>query len=157
MWMMKLMLDRKYKKDTYTIGRLYCDGQFICNTVEDKDRGISDKDSLDKIRKVKVYAKTAIPTGTYKITLDVVSPKFSQKGYYKTFCGGKLPRLLNVKGFDGILIHKGSNADSSAGCIIVGMNTVVGGVTNSQYYFEKLYKMMLDAKNRGEQIEITIQ
>lgn len=78
-----------------------------------------------------MYAKTAIPTGTYKITLDVVSPKFSQKAYYKAFCGGKLPRLLNVKGFDGILIHKGSNADSSAGCIIVGMNTVVGGVTNS--------------------------
>ena len=153
---MKLMLDRKYKKDTYTIGRLYCDGQFICNTVEDKDRGISDKDSLDKIKKVKVYAKTAIPTGTYKITLNVVSPKFSQKAYYKSFCKGRLPRLLNVKGFDGILIHKGSNADSSAGCIIVGMNTVVGGVTNSQYYFEKLYKMMLDAKNRGEQIEITI-
>ena len=156
MKVMKLMLDRKYKKDTYTIGRLYCDGQFICNTVEDKDRGISDKDSLDKIKKVKVYAKTAIPTGTYKITLDVVSPKFSQKAYYKSFCKGKLPRLLNVKGFDGILIHKGSNADSSAGCIIVGMNTVVGGVTNSQYYFEKLYKMMLDAKNRGESIEIEI-
>lgn len=153
---MKLMLDRKYKKDTYTIGRLYCDGQFICNTVEDKDRGISDKDSLEKIKKVKVYAKTAIPTGTYRITLDIVSPKFNQKAYYKSFCNGKLPRLLNVKGFDGILIHKGSNADSSAGCIIVGMNTVVGGVTNSQYYFEKLYKLMLDAKNRGEQIEIQI-
>lgn len=151
-----MMLDRKYKKENYTIGRLYCDEQFICNTVEDKDRGISDKDSLEKIKKVKVYAKTAIPTGTYKITLDIVSPKFNQKAYYKSFCNGKLPRLLNVKGFDGILMHKGSNADSSAGCIIVGMNTVVGGVTNSQYYFEKLYKLMLDAKNRGEQIEIQI-
>lgn len=153
---MKLILDRKYKKDSYTIGRLYCDGQFFSNTVEDKDRGISDKDSLDKIKKVKVYAKTAIPTGTYKITLDVVSPKFNQKAYYKSFCNGKLPRLLNVKGFDGILIHKGSNADSSAGCIIVGLNTVVGGVTESQKYFEKLYKMMLDAKKRGEDVEIQI-
>ena len=157
MKVMKLMLDRKYKKDTYTIGRLYCDGQFICNTVEDKDRGISDKDSLDKIKKVKVYAKTAIPTGTYKITLDVVSPKFSQKPYYKAFCNGKLPRLLNVKGFDGILIHKGSNADSSAGCIIVGKNTVVGGVTNSQFYFEKLYKLLDEAYKKGETIELEIQ
>ena len=63
--------------------------------------------------------------------MGVISPKFSQKPDYKSFCNGKLPRLLNVKGFDGILRHKGSNADSSAGCIIVGMNTVVGGVTNS--------------------------
>lgn len=153
---MKLRLERKYKKETYTIGRLYCDGQFICNTVEDKDRGISDKDSLDKIKKVKVYAQTAIPTGMYKITLDVVSPKFNQKSYYKSFCGGRLPRLLNVKGFDGILIHKGLNANSSAGCIIVGMNTIKGGVTDSQKCFEKLYKMMKEARDRGEDIEIEI-
>jgi hypothetical protein len=63
--------------------------------------------------------------------MDIVSPKFSKKAYYKSFCNGKMPRIMNVKGFEGILIHKGSNADSSAGCIIVGKNTVVGGVTNS--------------------------
>lgn len=67
-----------------------------------------------------------------------------------------MPRLLNVKGFDGILIHKELNADSSAGCIIVGKNTVVGGVTSSQYYFEKLYKLLDAAYKRGESIEIEI-
>ena len=128
---MKLRLDRKYKKATYSIGKLYVDGVYFCDTVEDKDRGLTDKDSLEKIKATKVYAKTAIPTGIYKITMGVISPKFSQKSYYQAFCNGKLPRLLNVKGFDGILIHKGSNAYSSAGCIIVGKNTVVGGVTNS--------------------------
>ena len=153
---MKLKLDRKYKKATYSIGKLYVDGVYFCDTVEDKDRGLTDKDSLEKIKATKVYAKTAIPLGTYKITMGVVSPKFSQKPYYKSFCNGKLPRLLNVKGFDGILIHKGSNADSSAGCIIVGKNTVVGGVTNSQFYFEKLYKVLAEAQLRGEQIEIEI-
>ena len=153
---MKLKLDRKYKKATYSIGKLYVDGVYFCDTVEDKDRGLTDKDSLEKIKATKVYAKTAIPTGTYKISMGVVSPKFSQKPYYKSFCNGKLPRLLNVKGFDGILIHKGSNADSSAGCIIVGKNTVVGGVTNSQFYFEKLYKVLAEAQLRGEQIEIEI-
>lgn len=153
---MKLRLDRKYKKATYSIGKLYVDGVYFCDTVEDKDRGLTDKDSLEKIKATKVYAKTAIPTGTYKITMGVISPKFSQKPYYKAFCNGKLPRLLNVKGFDGILIHKGSNADSSAGCIIVGKNTVVGGVTNSQFYFEKLYKLLAEAQLRGEQIEIEI-
>lgn len=154
---MKLTLDRRYKKDTYSIGKLYVDGTYFCDTVEDKDRGLTDKDSLDKIKATKVYAKTAIPLGTYKVTMAVISPKFSQKAYYKSFCNGRMPRLLNVKGFDGILIHKGSNANSSAGCIIVGKNTVVGGVTNSQYYFEQLYKLLDNAYKRGESIEIEIK
>lgn len=154
---MKLTLDRRYKKDTYSIGKLYVDGAYFCDTVEDKDRGLTDKDSLDKIKATKVYAKTAIPLGTYKVTMGVISPKFSQKAYYKSFCNGRMPRLLNVKGFDGILIHKGSNANSSAGCIIVGKNTVVGGVTNSQYYFEQLYKLLDNAYKRGESIEIEIK
>lgn len=63
--------------------------------------------------------------------MGVISPKFSMKAYYKNFCNGRMPRLLNVKGFDGILIHRGTNADSSAGCIIVGRNTIKGGVTDS--------------------------
>lgn len=153
---MKITLNRKFKKDTYSIGKLYIDGQYFCDTVEDKDRGLTDKDSLDKIKATKVYAKTAIPLGTYKITMGIISPKFSKKAYYKSFCNGRMPRLLNVKGFDGILIHRGSNADSSAGCIIVGKNTVKGGVTDSQYYFEKLYKVLDDAYKRGENIEIQI-
>jgi hypothetical protein len=74
---MKLLLDRKYKKDTYSIGKLYVDGVYFSDTVEDKDRGLTDKDSLDKIKATKVYAKTAIPLGTYKITMGVISPKFS--------------------------------------------------------------------------------
>lgn len=153
---MKLTLKRIAKRDTYTIGKLYVNGEWVADTVEDKDRGLTDKDSLSKIKATKVYAKTAIPLGTYKIAMGVISPKFSQKPYYKSFCNGRMPRLLNVKGFDGILIHKGSNADSSAGCIIVGKNTVVGGVTNSQYYFEKLYKLLDAAYKRGESIEIEI-
>lgn len=133
---MKLLLDRKYKKATYTIGRLYVNGEFLCNTLEDKDRGLSDEDSLDKIKKIKVPSETAIPTGTYKITLNVVSPSFSKKAYYKNFCGGRLPRLLGVKGFEGILIHKGNSDKDSAGCILVGDNTMVGKVLNSQNRFE---------------------
>ena len=74
---MKLKLDRKYKKATYSIGKLYVDGVYFCDTVEDKDRGLTDKDSLEKIKATKVYAKIAIPLGTYKITMGVVSPKFS--------------------------------------------------------------------------------
>ncbi len=154
---MILTLDRKYKKATYTIGKLYINGAYFSDTVEDKDRGLSQADSLEKIKATKVYAKTAIPTGSYKVRMDIVSPKFSKKAYYKSFCNGKMPRIMNVKGFEGILIHKGSNADSSAGCIIVGKNTVVGGVTNSQYYFELLYKKMKEAIDRGEEIILEIR
>lgn len=74
---MKITLNRKYKKATYSIGKLYIDGVYFCDTVEDKDRGLTDKDSLEKIKNTKVYAKTAIPLGTYKIAMGVISPKFS--------------------------------------------------------------------------------
>jgi hypothetical protein len=93
-----------------------------------------------------VKSQTAIPTGTYKVTLGVVSPKFSQKPYYMKFCGGRVPRLLNVPAYEGILIHIGSTEKSSAGCLIVGYNTIKGRVTNSQVAFEKLYSMMRGAK-----------
>ena len=69
------------------------------------------------------------------------------------FCGGRLPRLMNVKGFDGVLIHKGINEKSSAGCLIVGYNTVKGQVTSSQQAFEKLYGLMKKAEH-GISIEI---
>lgn len=153
---MLLTLDRRYKKQDYTIGVLYVNGKFFCNTIEDTDRGLSDSDSIEQILKKKVYAKTAIPTGKYKIPMNTVSPKFSRKEYYRKFCSGRLTRILNVKGFDGILIHRGVNASSTAGCIIVGRNTVKGAVTDSQECFEGLYKLLDEANKQGEIIEIEI-
>ena len=73
---MKLLLKRVFKADTYTIGKLYVDGKYFSSTLEDKDRGLDQKMQIEQINKLKVYGETAIPTGTYKITLDVVSPKF---------------------------------------------------------------------------------
>lgn len=102
---MKITVDRKYKKELYTISNLYVDGTWISNVIEDTDRGLKQTDSVASIKAKKVYAKTAIPSGTYKVTLDFTSPKFSKKEYYKKFCNGKVPRLCNVPGFDGILIH----------------------------------------------------
>ena len=144
---MKLELRRIYNCKTYSIGKLYADGKWVCDTIEDYDRGLSQEMSLDTIRKIKVYRQTAIPIGTYKVTMNVQSPKFAQKPYYKNFCDGYLPRLLNVPGFDGILIHCGSSADSSAGCLIVGFNTIKGRVTDSQKAWEKLMAILRRAKN----------
>lgn len=154
---MNIELRRIAKKATYTIGRLYVDNVYECDTIEDRDRGLTSDMSVEQIRKIKVASQTAIPSGKYKVTINVVSPKFSQKAYYKKACGGKVPRLLDVKGFDGILIHTGRDENSSAGCIIVGRNTVVGKVTDSTTCWERLYRKLQLAHAAGEQLWITIK
>lgn len=144
---MELIVDRKWKKPNYTISNLIINGKWFCNVIEDTDRGLKDTMTLEQIKSIKKPSLTAIPSGKYKVTLDVVSPKFSTNAYYKQVCQGKLPRLLNVKGFEGILIHVGNTEKASAGCLIVGENKVKGQVINSKATFEKLYKELLKDKN----------
>ena len=139
---MKVEIKRIAKKDKYTIGKVFIDGVYICDSIEDKDRGLTQNTPLVEIKKIKVPNQTAIPTGKYQVTLNVVSPSFSKKDYYKKFCNGYLLRILNVPGFDGILMHRGIDQDSSSGCIILGYNTIVGKVTNSQKAFEKVYHLL---------------
>lgn len=154
---MELSINRKYKKDLYCIGELSINGEFFCHTLEDKDRGLTSSMSEEEIKAKKVYGETAIPTGTYKIDMDTVSPKYSKRIFYKTTCKGKVPRLVSVKGFSGILIHTGNTQQDTAGCILVGVNDVKGKVTQSKATFTVLYQRMLDARNRGEEITITIK
>lgn len=153
---MKLRVERRWKKNTYTIGRLYVDGVLFCNTLEDKDRGLKQTDDLESIIKRKVAGETAIPSGTYSVTLNVTSPKYSAVKWYWNLCQGRMPRLLSVKGFDGILIHPGTDNLSTRGCVLVGKNTKVGQLTESRATFEKLYKKMDAAAKRGEYITIEI-
>lgn len=134
---MKLKLERKWKREAYTIGMLYVDGKFFCNTLEDKVRNLP--------AEAKVYAQTAIPYGTYKVVFNW-SPKF----------GRNLPRLLDVPYFTGILIHSGNSAKDSAGCILVGKNTEVGRLTLSRYTSDKLNKLVEQAQKHGEEITIEI-
>lgn len=152
---MELLLDRKYCKEKYTVGRLFIDNVFFSNTLEDKVRDINKNGKFDN-GEYKVYAETAIPYGEYEITLDVVSPKFSKYQFYKEVCNGKLPRLLNVPNFEGVLIHCGSTANNSAGCILVGNNTIKGGLTNSKETFKKLYSILDKANKNNEKITIKI-
>lgn len=144
---MKILLDRFFKGPKYTVGHLYIDGKYFCDTIEDVDRGLLDSMSLSEIKAKKIPSKTAIPRGTYKITLDVVSPKYSKRDYYIKVCKGKVPRILNVKGFEGILLHTGNTEEDSAGCIILGENKVKGKVINSRVTFEKFYKELLKDKD----------
>lgn len=150
---MELRLKRIARKSTYTIGKLYIDGEYFCDTLEDTDRGLRQDMSLAVIRATKRKGITAIPTGRYRVTLGVQSPKFSKKAIYQ-FCNGYLPRLINVPGYEGVLIHVGNTDKDTEGCLLVGRNTQVGKVLESRKTFIALYDRLLGAKN---EIYITIE
>lgn len=157
---MNILLYRKYKKDTYTIGDLYINGLWFCSTLEDKDRNLTQGMGSQTIKNIKVYGKTAIPTGSYSIDMNTVSPRFKSNPFYKEVCGGKLPRFIKVPGFSGILFHVADGARGAElvdGCIGVGENKIKGGLINGKETFIKLYKKLEEAKNRGEKITVTIQ
>ena len=154
---MELILNRIAKRNTYTIGKLYIDNQYFCDTIEDVDRGLTQSMSTTDIAKKKVKHCTAIPTGTYKVDMNTVSPKYSSKTWYMQVCKGKLPRLLNVPGFDGVLMHCGNTANDTSGCIIVGKNTIVGRVTNSRIVFKQLYQKLNEAVKNNQTVTITIK
>jgi len=153
---MKLRVERRWKKSTYTIGILYINGQRFCETLEDKDRGLKQTDGLAAINALKVYGETAIPAGTYTVIMNVTSPKYAAVTWYNNLCGGKMPRLSGVPGFDGVLIHPGNSALDTLGCLLVGKNKVVGGLIQSKDTFKSLYKKMSEAYKKGEQITIEI-
>ena len=157
---MELVVDRKWKKQSYTISNLTIDGKWFCNVLEDADRGLDSSMSIAKISELKKPSITAIPRGTYEITLDVISPKYCTSSFYKQVCNGKVPRLLNVKGFEGILIHVGDGprgADLSSGCLLCGYNKVKGQLREGKEVFKKLYSLLKEAKSRGEKLTITIK
>ena len=154
---MEIVVYRKWKKPDYTVGRLSVDGVFMANTMEDTDRGLDDGMPDWMIRNKKIPNVTAIPTGRYEVDMSTVSPRFSQKQFYMDVCQGKLPRLKNVKGFEGILLHCGVDHSNSSGCILLGLNKVRGKLTDSKETFKKVYALMKEAHDRGETIYITIE
>ena len=139
---MKLRLTRIFLGNTYTIGRLFIDNEYFCDVLEDKVRDFNKDGDLDDLGETKVWGKTAIPYGTYKIIINY-SNKFKRE----------LPRLLNVKGFDGILIHPGNTAEDTHGCLLVGINDSKGRVSKSRITFDKLFAKLKDEKDIS--IEIT--
>lgn len=142
---MRITLKRKFLGDKYTVGDLSIDGKFFCNTIEDTVRELpatcpyTPKGQSCKCKE-KVYAQTAIPAGTYKVTLEY-SPRFKRK----------LPLLHNVPHFLGILIHSGNDETASAGCLIVGNNTIKGKVINSRGTSDKLNTIL------SKETQITIE
>lgn len=141
---MKIVLKRIALRDTYTIGKLYIDDKYICDTVEDKVRDINKNGVFDNGEK-KVYGETAIPYGTYEV-------KWTYSNRFKKY----MPELLNVSNFSGIRIHSGNTAADSLGCIIVGENKAVGKVLNSRATVNKLYPIIEKGCKEGK-VTITIE
>ena len=134
---MELRLKRIAKRDTYTIGRLYIDGEKFCDTLEDRVRDLS--------KEPKIKGQTAIPAGRYHIVLTY-SPRFKRI----------LPLLLDVPQFTGVRIHRGTTAKDTEGCILVGFNREVGKVLDSAVTEQRLMAVLQNAVNKGKQIFITI-
>lgn len=154
---MKLEVKRIYRGPLYTIGHLYIDGKYFSDTLEDPDRGLTQDMALSEILRIKVKGDTCVPYGTYKVNLNIVSPMYSnlKKYPYTAEAKGKMPRIMNVPGFDGILIHAGNTQADTMGCLLVGENKVKGKVINSQATWKKLYPILKKANDKGETITIT--
>lgn len=135
---MEILLQRTNKTNDYTEGKLFVDDVYVCDTIEDCDRGLNQSMSEEEIASKKVYGKTCIPTGRYKVVID-----WSNK------YGKMLIHILNVKGFDGIRIHSLNSAADSLGCIGPGLKTAPGWVSNSRKTYAILHKMVEDGLKNG--------
>ena len=148
---MELILERIAKRKTYTIGRLYIrqqvldeylpgtEDKYFCDTLEPTWR-----DYAHGAHKVK--GRSAIPEGRYAVVISY-SPKFE----------AWLPILLGVPKFEGIRIHAGNCSEDTEGCILVGKNREVGKVLDSRIWLNWLKKKIVEAKDRGEAVWITIK
>jgi len=152
---MELILERIAKRKTYTIGRLYIrqqvmdeylpgtEDKYFCDTLEPTWRDYANG-------AYKVKGRSAIPEGRYAVVISW-SPKFKQW----------LPILLGGPDFNrkwqGIRIHAGNTAKDTEGCILVGQNREVGKVLDSRKWLYELKQKIVEAKDKGEAVWITIK
>ena len=122
--MQRINITRTYRKNSYTIGKLYVNGSYVCNTLELHDSTYYGEDF--------VLGKSAIPVGVYTLATCVWSPKFNDFR----------PRITDFKYSKNILIHEGNKPEQTEGCILVGNNRVTGMVLNSKATLEKLQKKL---------------
>ena len=142
---MELILKRDTFTEISTIGSLSIDGKFECYILEDKDRGLIDTMSIAEIVGTKIYGKTAIPYGRYEID-------WTMSNRFKVM----MPILKNIKGYEGIRIHKGNSEIDSLGCLLCGTKKASNRITESTAATNKLYTKIAEAKKQGIKIYITI-
>lgn len=143
---MKLTILPLRKTENSTISKLFINESFFCYTLEDKDRGLDQSMNLLTIKAKKLFGITAIPAGIYTVTLSM-SNRFKRL----------LPEILNVKGFEGVRIHRGNYAGDSLGCIIVGLHESSDCVLNSGDAEKALMLKLQEAFNKKESIILEIK
>lgn len=116
-------------------------GQQQFYTCEDLVREIEGR----PVSEWKIYGKTAIPRGRYKV-LITMSQRF----------GKKLPYLMDVPGFTGIRIHSGSYAEHTEGCILPGLTRLPTGVGRSRDAMAIIQPMIQKVLDAGEEVWLTI-
>ena len=152
---MELILERIAKRKTYTIGRLYIrrqvideylpgnEDRYFCDTLEPTWRDYANG-------AYKVKGRSAIPEGRYAVVISY-SPKFKQ--WLPILFGG--PEFSRK--WQGIRIHAGNTAKDTEGCILVGQNREVGKVLDSRKWLYELKQKIVEAKDRGEAVWLTIK
>ena len=152
---MELILERIAKQKAYTSGRLYILRQvmdeyrpgeakeYLCDTLEptwrDYEHGA-----------YKIKGRSAIPEGRYAVVISY-SPKF--KAWLPILFGG--PEFNRQ--WQGIRIHAGNTVKDTQGCILVGRNQRVGEVLESRKWLYELKMKIVEAKDKGEAVWITIK
>lgn len=137
---MKLLLERYEFTEKSSIGRLFVDNKFFCYTLEDKDR------KLENGKEAKVYGQTAIPRGLYEVVID-----------YSNRFKCQMPRLLDVPQFVGIRIHAGNSHVDTDGCILVGTGVGKDWLFNSRAAYNKLMKILEEALDKNETVQIEVK
>ncbi len=137
-----------------TIGKLYVNGEYFCDTLEPAEAYLYSHTPPEKIQRAKDCGRVCIPYGIYPITLEIQSPRYKGRSVYQPI-NFMIPRLINVPRFNGILIHIGNYPKDTRGCILVG--TFKGGkepmLHNSTETFFRLYDVLKSLK--PTHIEIT--
>lgn len=137
---MELILNRTTFSTESTIGTLSRDGIDICKILEDTDRHLESNPSA------KIYGKTAIPRGRYRI-VATMSQRFARV----------LPLLLNVPGYEGVRIHPGNTPADTDGCLLPGLSSSVDFVASSRAAWLQVNELITSALDRHEEVWITIK
>ena len=134
---MKLTLRREIFAPRYTEGKLYCNGKYIADTLEDTFR--------DLTKQKKVYGETAIPPGVYQV-------KVTMSNRFKKL----MPILIDVPNFEGVRIHAGNKPEDTEGCILIGVKASAGLLTRSREKTQAVYDLIQNALNNREMVQIEV-
>lgn len=143
---MEIKIQRLWKKDSYTGGKVFINDKYFSFSIEDADRGLTSSMTEKEIAKIKKYGITAIPTGRYQLAMT-----YSNR--FKRY----MPQVLGVKGFEGIRIHVANKATDVEGCIGLAYEDSSDGFAGNSAAACKEFEKQIKAVEKKEKIWITVE